>query len=252
MNRYDLMGKTAVVTGAGRGIGRAIALRLATSGAKTVVTDIDGAGCEQVLKEIRYSGGNGDALKLDVSAEQEIKAVMAEVMQRFGRIDILVNNAGIYVQKEIEDMATEDIDRVISVNLRGSLLCAKYVLPGMKKNNYGKIVSIASIAGFVGFPASALHSATKGALVAVTRDLAMNYAKYGINVNAIAPGIIETPMTEELLKNRAERNALLRNIPYGRVGSTADIANGVAFLVSDESEYITGQTLVIDGGWISA
>jgi NAD(P)-dependent dehydrogenase (short-subunit alcohol dehydrogenase family) len=122
----------------------------------------------------------------------------------------------------------------------------------MKKNNYGKIVNIASIAGFVGFPASALHSATKGALVAVTRDLALNYAKYRINVNAIAPGIIETPMTEELLKNRAEKSDILKNIPYGRVGTTADIANGVAFLVSDDSEYITGQTLVIDGGWISA
>jgi len=252
MNIYDLAGKTAIVTGARQGIGRAIALRLAASGAKTVVTDLDRDGCETVLKEIRYAGGDGDALRLDVSVEQEIQAVMAEVISRFGRIDILVNNAGIYIQKEIETMATEDIDRVISVNLRGALLCAKYALPGMKRNHYGKIVSIASIAGFVGFPSSALHSATKGALVAVTRDLALNYAKYRINVNAIAPGIIETPMTAELLKDKAERTALLGNIPYGRVGNTADIANGVAFLVSDESEYITGQTLVIDGGWILA
>jgi NAD(P)-dependent dehydrogenase (short-subunit alcohol dehydrogenase family) len=252
MNRYDLSGKTAIVTGARQGIGRAIALRLAISGARTVVTDLDREGCEQVLKEIRYAGGNADALRLDVSEEDEIRDVIAEVTARFGRIDILVNNAGIYVQKEIESMATGDIDRVISVNLRGTLLCAKYVLPGMKKNNYGKIVSIASIAGFVGFPSSAMHSATKGALVAVTRDLALNYAKYRINVNAIAPGIIETPMTEEMLKNREEKKAILKNIPYGRVGSTADIANGVAFLVSDDSEYITGQTLVIDGGWITA
>jgi 3-oxoacyl-[acyl-carrier protein] reductase len=252
MNSYDLAGKTAIVTGARQGIGRAIALRLAASGAKTVVTDIDGGGCELVVKEIRYTGGDGEALRLDVSIEQEIKAVMAEVLNRFGKIDILVNNAGIYVQKEIEAMATEDIDRIISVNLRGALLCAKYALPVMKKNNYGKIVSIASIAGFVGFPSSALHSATKGALVAVTRDLALNYARYRINVNAIAPGIIETPMTAELLKDKGEKRALLRNIPYGRIGSTADIANGVAFLVSDDSEYITGQTLVIDGGWISA
>jgi NAD(P)-dependent dehydrogenase (short-subunit alcohol dehydrogenase family) len=252
MNSYDLLGKTAIVTGARQGIGRAIAIRLAESGARTVVTDLDLEGCETVLREIRYKGGNADALKLDVRSEDEIKEVVAEVIKRFGRIDILVNNAGIYVQKEIEAMATGDIDRVISVNLRGALLCAKYVLPGMKKNSYGKIVNIASIAGFVGFPASALHSATKGALVAVTRDLALNYAKYRINVNAIAPGIIETPMTEELLKNRDEKSAILKNIPYGRVGSTSDIANGVAFLASDDSEYITGQTLVIDGGWISA
>lgn len=177
---------------------------------------------------------------------------MANVRNRFKRIDILVNNAGIYIQQEIETMATTDIDRVISVNLRGAILCTKYALPDMKRNNYGKIVNIASIAGFVGFPSSALHSATKGALVAVTRDLALNYAKYSINVNAIAPGIIETPMTLNLLQNEAEKKEILRNIPYGRIGRPDDIANGVLFLVSDDSEYITGQTLVIDGGWISA
>ncbi len=251
MNIYDLTGKIAIVTGARQGIGRAIALRLAGSGTKAVVSDLDEAACEAVVAEIRAAGGEGLAMRLDVSAEEDIREAMAEVRQRYGRLDILVNNAGIYIQQEIEAMATEDIDRVISVNLRGAILCAKYALPEMKRNNYGKIVSIASIAGFVGFPSSALHSATKGALVAVTRDLALNYAKYRINVNAIAPGIVETPMTAGLLQDEAEKGALLRNIPYGRIGSTADIANGVAFLVSDDSEYITGQTLVIDGGWIS-
>ncbi|HEX9023057.1 MAG TPA: glucose 1-dehydrogenase [Geobacteraceae bacterium] len=252
MNIYDLKGKTAIVTGARQGIGRAIALRLAASGAVTVVSDLDPGGCEKVAAEIRAAGGAGHCLRLDVSSEQDIRAAMAEMKERFRRIDILVNNAGIYIQQEIEAMATEDIDRVISVNLRGAILCAKYALPEMKKNRYGKIVNIASIAGFVGFPASALHSATKGALVAVTRDLALNYAKYRINVNAIAPGIVETPMTAGLLQNSAEKRALLRHIPFGRIGTTADITNGVAFLVSDDSEYITGHTLVIDGGWISA
>jgi 3-oxoacyl-[acyl-carrier protein] reductase len=252
MNVYDLTGKTAIVTGARQGLGRAIALRLAASGATTVVTDLDKDACERVLAEIRAAGGEGDTLRLDVSVEKEIQDAMEEVKKRFKRIDILVNNAGIYIQQEIETMATEDIDRVISVNLRGAILCTKYVLPEMKRNNYGKIVSIASIAGFVGFPSSALHSATKGALVAITRDLALNYAKYRINVNAIAPGVIETPMTADILQNEAEKEALLRNIPYGRIGRPEDIANGVAFLLSDESEYITGQTLVIDGGWISA
>jgi NAD(P)-dependent dehydrogenase (short-subunit alcohol dehydrogenase family) len=252
MNSYDLAGKTAIVTGARQGLGRAIALRLAASGARTVVTDLDKDACEVVLHEIRDAGGEGHALRLDVSREEEIQAAMEEVKNRYNRIDILVNNAGIYIQQEIESMVTEDIDRVISVNLRGAILCTKYALPEMKRNNYGKIVNIASIAGFVGFPSSALHSATKGALVAITRDLALNYAKYRINVNAIAPGIIETPMTADILQNEAERTALLRNIPYGRIGRPADIANGVAFLLSDDSEYITGQTLVIDGGWISA
>jgi len=252
MNVYDLKGKTAVVTGARQGLGRAIALRLAASGARTVVTDLDKEACEKVVEEIRSAGGEGAALRLDVRVENEIREAMEEVKKRFNRIDLLVNNAGIYIQQEIETMATEDIDRVISVNLRGAILCTKYVLPEMKRNNYGKIVNIASIAGFVGFPASALHSATKGALVAVTRDLALNYAKYRINVNAIAPGVIETPMTADILQDEAEKTLLLRNIPYGRIGRPEDIANGVVFLLSDDSEYITGQTLVIDGGWISA
>jgi len=252
MNVYDLKGKIAVVTGARQGLGRAIALRLAASGARTVVTDLDKEACEKVVAEIRAAGGEGAALRLDVREENEIREALEEVKKRFNRIDILVNNAGIYIQQEIETMATEDIDRVISVNLRGAILCTKYVLPGMKRNNYGKIVNIASIAGFVGFPASALHSATKGALVAVTRDLALNYAKYRINVNAIAPGVIETPMTADILQDEAEKSLLLRNIPYGRIGRPEDIANGVVFLLSDDSEYITGQTLVIDGGWISA
>ncbi len=252
MNIYDLRGKTGIVTGARRGIGRAIALRLAASGAATIVSDLDLKECEEVAREIGEAGGEGYALRLDVSREEDIRAAMTEMRERFQRIDILVNNAGIYIQQEIEMMATEDIDRVISVNLRGAILCTKYALPEMKRNSYGKIVNIASIAGLVGFPSSALHSATKGALVAVTRDLALNYAKYHINVNAIAPGIVETPMTAELLQDEVEKRALLRNIPYGRIGTTADITNGVAFLVSDDSEYITGQTLVIDGGWISA
>jgi len=252
MKQYDLTGKTAVITGARQGLGRAIALRLAACGARAVVTDLHQDGCERILQEIRDAGGMGDALRMDVCLEEEIRETMEQVRERFKRIDILVNNAGIYIQKEIEALATEDIDRVISINLRGAILCIKYVLPGMKRNNYGKIVNIASIAGFVGFPLSALHAATKGALVALSRDLALDYGKYRININAIAPGVIETPLTANALQNETYRAVLLRHIPYGRIGRPEDVVNGVVFLASDESEYITGQTLVIDGGWISA
>jgi NAD(P)-dependent dehydrogenase (short-subunit alcohol dehydrogenase family) len=146
MNEYDLNGKTAIVTGARQGLGKAIALRLAASGARTVVTDLDMDACEVVLQEIQAAGGEGYALRMDVTIEKEIQDAMDKVKERFNRIDILVNNAGIYIQQEIETMATEDIDRVISVNLRGAILCTKYALPEMKKQNYGKIVSIASIA----------------------------------------------------------------------------------------------------------
>jgi NAD(P)-dependent dehydrogenase (short-subunit alcohol dehydrogenase family) len=217
-----------------------------------VVTDLYLDGCERVLQEIRDAGGVGDALRMNVCIEEEIRETMEKVRERFKRIDILVNNAGIYIQKEIEALAAEDIDRVISINLRGAILCIKYVLPTMKENNYGKIVNIASIAGFVGFPRSALHAATKGALVAMSRDLALDYGKYRININAIAPGVIETPLTADALQDETYRATLLQHIPYGRIGRPDDVVNGVAFLASDDSEYITGQTLVIDGGWISA
>ncbi len=198
MNTYDLKGKVAVVTGAMRGIGKGIALLLARNGARVVVTDIDKASCEQVVKEIEKAGGTGVAFKLDVTNEQEIQDVVKSVHAQFGRIDILVNNAGIFIQEELDG----------------------------------------SIAGFVGFEVASVYSATKGAIVNLTRELALELGKYGINVNAVAPGVIETPMTDGLLEDKNVAAALLSKIPYGRTGKPEDIANGVGFLVSDDSSYI--------------
>jgi len=251
MNTYDLKGKVAIVTGAMRGIGKGIALLLARNGAKVMVTDIDKAGCEQVVKEIEKAGGVGMAFKLDVTNEKEIQDVMKSVHSQFGRIDILVNNAGIFIQEELDGMDTAKIDRELGVNLRGTLLCTKNVLPIMKQQHYGKIVNLASIAGFVGFELASVYSATKGAIVNLTRELALELGKYGINVNAVAPGVIETPMTDGLLGDKNVAAALLSKIPYGRTGKPEDIANGVGFLASDDSNYITGHTLVIDGGWLT-
>ena len=251
MNTYDLKGKVAVVTGAMRGIGKGIALLLARNGARVVVTDIDKASCEQVVKEIEKAGGTGVAFKLDVTNEQEIQDVVKSVHAQFGRIDILVNNAGIFIQEELDGMDTAKIDKELGVNLRGTLLCTKSVLPIMKQQHYGKIVNLASIAGFVGFEVASVYSATKGAIVNLTRELALELGKYGINVNAVAPGVIETPMTDGLLEDKNVAAALLSKIPYGRTGKPEDIANGEGFLVSDDSSYITGHTLVIDGGWLT-
>lgn len=251
MNKYDLTDKVAIVTGARRGIGKAVALKLAGNGAKVVVTDLDKEDCENVVKEIEGLGGEGLALKLDVTKEEEISEVIKKVKEKFGRIDILVNNAGIFIQEELDKMDTSKIDKILAVNLRGLILCTKYVLPEMKKNNYGKIINIASIAGFVGFESSSVYCATKGAVVNLTRELAAELAKYKINVNAVAPGVIETAMTKHLLEDENVKTALLRNIPYGRIGKPEDIANAVAFLASDEAEYITGHTIVVDGGWLT-
>lgn len=248
---YNLKNKVAIITGARRGIGRAIAIRLAKDGAKVAVTDISKEDCEKVVKEIEELGSEGLALELDVTNEENIKEVVKAAKKKFGKIDILVNNAGIFMQEELDKMDTEKIDKILAVNLRGVILSTKYVLPEMKSQNYGKIISTASIAGIVGFASSSIYCATKGAIVNITRELALDLGKYKINVNAVAPGVIATDMTKDMLADEKTKAGLLSGIPYGRIGQPEDIANAVAFLASDESSYITGHTLVVDGGWIA-
>jgi len=247
----NLKDKVAIVTGARRGIGEAIALKLAEQGAKVIVTDISKEDCQKVVEKIETSGGEGLALKLDVKKEDEIKSVVEETKEKFGKIDILVNNAGIFIQNNLEEMETSEINKMLDINLRGSIMCIKNVLPGMKEQKYGKIINIASIAGFVGFDLSSIYCASKGALVNLTRELALDLGSYKINVNGVAPGVIATEMTKDMLSDEKVKSALLQNIPYNRIGKPEDIASAVVFLVSDESEYITGQTLVVDGGWLT-
>jgi len=252
MNKYDLTGKIAVVTGAGGGIGEAIALKLAESGTKVVVTDINKEDCEAVVEKVEEKGGEGLALKLDVTNEEDIKGMVKTTKDKFGRIDILVNNAGIFIQKELDQMETSEIEKILNVNLKGVILCSKYVIPEMKSQKYGKIISIASIAGFVGFDMSSVYCATKGGIINLTKELALDLGKHRINVNAIAPGVIKTAMTEPLLADKNVKAGLLAKVPYGRIGKPEDIANAAAFLASDESEYITGHTMVVDGGWLAS
>jgi NAD(P)-dependent dehydrogenase (short-subunit alcohol dehydrogenase family) len=198
-----------------------------------------------VVKEINDS--KSIALKLDVSKEEEIK----DALKKIGKIDILVNNAGVFLQEELDKMDTSKIEKMLDVNLKGLILLTKNVLPGMKKRKYGKIVNIASIAGFVGFDSASIYCATKGGIVNLTRELASEVGKYGINVNAVAPGLIKTDMTKDFFSDKKTKEALLSKIPYGRAGRPEDIASAVSFLVKDESEYITGHTLVVEGGWLT-
>lgn len=247
----NLNRKVAIVTGARRGIGKAIALKLAQLGAKVCVSDISQEDCEAVLPEIKEAGSEGVAVKCDVTNKEEVAAMVQTTKEVLQTVDILVNNAGIYIQKPLEEMSEEDIDKVLAVNLRGAINCTKAVIPHMKEKNSGKIITIASIAGLVGFANSSIYCATKGALVNLTRELAAELGPNKINVNAVAPGVIDTAMTKNFLENEEIKKGLLANIPYGRIGKPEDIANAVAFLASEEADYITGVILPVDGGWLT-
>lgn len=241
-----MKGKVAIVTGAGHGIGREIALSLARNGAEVVVTDVTDAIFE-VGKQIEALGSKALPIKCDVTELEQAQDVEEKVIGKYERIDILVNNAGIYPQKAFLDMTADDWNKVLRVNLNGVFHCTKAVIPKMVKQRYGKIVNIASIAGaVVGFQNLTHYSASKAAIAGFTKSLALEVAQYGINVNAVAPGPIDVG---DMTTNTEMYKQIIKVIPAGRMGRPIDIANLVVFLVSDESNFITGQCIVSDGGY---
>ena len=247
----DLKNKVAIITGSRKGIGKAIALALAKAGANVVVSDINLDDCNKVVEEIKAIGKKGLAVKADVSNPEDVSQMINLTTEKFGKVNILVNNAGIYMQKSLTDVTEQDFDRILDINLKGVFLCSKAAVPEMIKQGKGKIINITSIAGQVGFANSSAYCASKGAIINLTRELALELAQYKINVNAIGPGVIETDMTKDLLKDKAIKETLLANIPLNRIGKPEDIANAALFLASDNSDYITGITLFVDGGWLT-
>jgi 3-oxoacyl-[acyl-carrier protein] reductase len=242
-----MKGKVALITGAARGIGKAIAMKLAGRGADVVVADINLADSEVTASEIgRASGVKTLALKLDVSNSSDVAAGFAKIMETFGRIDILINNAGITRDALIMRMRDEDWDAVISVNLKSVFLCTREAVKIMAKQRYGRIVSIASIVAFMGNPGQANYAASKAGIVGLTKTTAKEYAKRGITANAVAPGFIMTAMTEALPEK--VRQDMQNSIPMDRLGTVEDVANAVAFLASDEASYITGNVIHVNGG----
>jgi 3-oxoacyl-[acyl-carrier protein] reductase len=242
----ELTGKVALVTGAAQGIGKAIALLLARNGADLVVSDINLDKAEETTKEIQALGRKALAVKVDVANLEDVERMVQTVMQQFHQIDILVNNAGIARDKLILRMTEEDWDAVLDVNLKGTFNCTKAVIRHMLKQKSGRIVNIASVVGEMGNAGQANYSASKAGVIGFTKTIAREFAQRGINVNAIAPGYIETPMTDALPEKVKEE--LKRMIPMERLGRPEEIAEAVLFLVSASSNYITGQVLNVNGG----
>jgi 3-oxoacyl-[acyl-carrier protein] reductase len=246
----NLSGKVALVTGGGRGIGKAIVLELAGHGADVVVSDIDPAIAEQTSDEAVRLGVRSLALKADVSKSDDVEAMVRKSLEAMGKIDILVNNAGITRDTLLMRMDEKDWDLVLAINLKGAFLCTKAVSRPMMKQRSGKIVNIASVVGLTGNAGQSNYAASKAGLIGFTKSVAKELASRNIQANAVAPGFIETEMTAHLPQEA--RDAFLIQIPAKRPGTAEDVARVVAFLSSPASDYVTGQVIPVDGGMVMA
>jgi len=250
-----LKDKVAVVTGAASsiGMGRAMARAFAGEGADVVICDINDEGLQEGAQEIKQLGRRSLALKTDVSKSSDVSQLIEKTVSTFGKIDILVNNAGVREEPPtpIQDMTEEQWDAVQNVNLKGVFLCIKYAVPHMIKQKKGKIINISSIFGQVSFPNYPAYCAAKGGVINLTRELALELAPHKINVNAIGPGVTETALIKTTLEDPEVMKLILPSIPIGRIGKPEDIAAVAVFLASDESEFVNGQTIFADGGWLA-
>lgn len=235
-------------------MGEADALALAKAGAKVVVADISIEDCEKVVEEIKKQKGEAIAVKCDVTKKADVEKMVQAAVEKWGKLDILVNNAGVAEFKPFLELTEEEWDKTIDVNLKGYFLCSQAAAKEMIKQKSGVIVNIASIAMGqvgVGFPSFIHYCASKGGIAAMTEAMALDLAPYNIRVNAIAPGVIDTPMVDSMKNDKATMDRLMARIPMKRMGKVEEIANPVVFLASDASSYMTGSIIVIDGGWLS-
>ena len=244
---FDLKNKVAIVTGSARGIGQSIAVELARYGASVVVSDIiSGQGTVNKIKALKRKT---IFIKADMSKKSDIDNLINQTIKKFKKIDILVNNAGIFQPSPTENLKEEDWEKTMQINLRGYFECSQAALKYMLRKKQGSIINIASVAGLFGYSMAAAYCASKGGIVLLTKSLASEYGAKGIRVNAICPGVIDTAMTKDILADKKQKQNMLAKIPSKRIGKPIDIAGGVVFLASDAASYITGHSLVIDGGW---
>ncbi len=245
-----LEGKKAVVTGAAQGIGQAIAETLAQAGADVVVADLDAERCQDTVDRVKKHNRQALAISTNVGQWDDVKSMVDQVVKDWGRIDIFVNNAGITRDGLVVRMKEEDWNAVIQVNLTGTFYCIKAALGPMSKQRYGRIINLASVVGVMGNAGQANYSASKAAVIGLTKTIAREYASRNVTVNAVAPGFIDTAMTQALGDD--VRDMLSKQIPLGRLGQPNDIAEAVKFLASDAANYITGQVLHVNGGMYMA
>jgi len=249
MQVAGFVGKTALVTGGASGIGRGVALAFAQAGAQVVVADIDVEGGEATVRQIRQAGSRALFVRTDVAWNEDVEALMKAIVDTFGRLDCAFNNAG--VELEQERMADSDdamFDRVMSINVKGVWLCMKHEIRQMLRQGSGAIVNTASVAGLVGAPKHAIYAASKHAVVGLTKSAAAEYGRKGIRINDVCPGVIRTAMLDRALeRDNASEEALVRMHPIGRLGEIEDVVAGVLWLCSDQSSFVTGHSLAIDG-----
>ncbi len=244
-----LKGKVAIITGGGSGIGRGIALRLARAGAWVVIADLDLPAAQQTATLVQAAGGEALALDTDTSQVEKVTSMIEQTLEHWGQVDVLVNNAGVSSEVPFLEMEESEWDRVLSINLKGVFLCSQAVARVMvQAGRGGKIVNIASVNAEVAGMGLAHYCASKGGVRMLTKAVALELAPYEINVNAVGPGIVDTPMTAATIQDSERRQAITG--PWGRVGKPRDIAEAVLFLASEGADFITGTTLFVDGGWL--
>lgn len=251
LESFSLKGKIGIVTGASRGLGRSMAMALAEAGANVAVVGRNLPALEEVANEMSNLGVKILPVTADVSKLQEIQDMVDKVVKEFGRVDILVNNAGTIIRMKAEDFTEDAWDKVMAVNLKGAFFCAQTVGKQMIRQRSGKIINIASLLSVIGVPNIVAYGATKGGIAQMTKCMAVEWAKYNINVNAIGPGYFRTSLTKPLQDDPVRSAQILNRIPMARWGEPDDLKGAVVFLASSASDYITGQIIFVDGGWLS-
>lgn len=242
-----LQGKVAIITGAANGMGAAEARLFAKEGAKVVATDLNEEKLNEVVANVKAAGGEITGIKQNVASEEEWKAVVAKTVELYGKVDVLVNNAGVAMSKNFATMEMDEWNWVMDINLNGCVLGMKYAIPEMQKVGGGSVINISSIGGIIGMAGSSPYTAAKGALRSLSKSAAVEYGKDKIRVNSVHPGIIVTPMTAPSMEDAMPYYKMHTQLPY--FGDPEDVAHGVVFLASEESRFMTGAELVIDGGW---